>query len=82
MSDNNNEKVLVSRSEMMDSSWKMKTMVIGGLLGLLTGLGAAYLLTRRAEQEGAPVSISASKGLKLGVMLGGLVRSVLQLGED
>jgi hypothetical protein len=76
------EKVIVSKDEMMDNSWKIKTLVIGGLLGLLTGVGAAYLLTRRAEQQGAPVNISATKGVQLGVMLGGLVRSVLQLGEN
>ncbi len=75
------ESEIVSVEEMQDDSWKVKTLVIGGLLGLLTGVGAAYLLTRRAEQNGTPLSFSAGKGLQLGVMLTGLLRSVLSLGE-
>jgi hypothetical protein len=68
--------------EEMDDSWKIKTLVIGGAVGLLTGLGAAYLLTRRAEQTGTSLSITPGKGLQLGVLLTGLVRSVLSMGED
>jgi len=66
----------------LDISWKARTLVIGALLGALTGLGAAFLLTRRAEQKGEAVSISAGQGLRLGVLLAGLLRSILSLGEE
>jgi DMSO reductase anchor subunit len=65
-----------------DNTWKVKTLVIGAALGALTGLGAAYLLTKRAEQTGQQLAITPGKGVKLGVMLAGLLRSILSLGED
>jgi uncharacterized membrane protein len=65
-----------------DNSWKLQTLVIGGVLGALVGLGAAFLLTRHAEQEGAPLTITPGKGVQLGVLLAGLLRSILKLGED
>ena len=68
--------------EQSDSSWKVKTLVVGGVLGLLVGLGASFLLTKRAEQKGMPLAITPGKGVQLGVMLAGLLRSILTLGED
>lgn len=65
-----------------DDSWKVKTLVIGALVGALTGLGAAFLLTRRAEQEGKKFSISTGQGVKLGMLVIGLLRSILNLGEE
>jgi hypothetical protein len=74
-----NEIILENQS---DRSWKLKTLVVGGVLGLLMGVGAAFLLTKRAEQKGAPLAITPGKGVQLGVMLAGLLRSILTLGED
>jgi len=65
-----------------DNTWKVKTLLIGAALGALTGLGAAYLLTKRAEQTGQQLAITPGKGVKLGVLIAGLLRSILSLGED
>lgn len=65
-----------------DNTWKVKTLVIGAALGALTGLGAAYLLTKRAERRGEKLSLSTGKGVKLGMLIAGLLRSILTLGED
>ena len=65
-----------------DDTWKVKTVVIGGILGALVGVGAALLLAKRAEQKGAPLAITPGKGVQLGVMHAGLLRSILTLGED
>jgi len=65
-----------------DDSWKVKTLLIGAAIGALTGLGAAYLLTKRAEQSGQQLAITPGKGVKLGVLIAGLLRSVLSLGEE
>jgi len=76
------EEAIVLVEEEADDSWKFQTLVIGGVLGLLTGVGAAYLLSRRAEQKGTRLSITPTKGVQLGVLLAGLLRSILSLGED
>jgi len=65
-----------------NDNWKVQTLIIGGVLGALVGLGAAFLLTKRAEQKGTPVSITPGKGVQLGVMVAGLLRSILALGDD
>jgi hypothetical protein len=65
-----------------DNSWKIRTLILGAVVGAATGLGAAYLLTRRAEQEGEELSITSGQGLKLGLLVIGLLRQVMSLGED
>ena len=65
-----------------DNSWKTQTLVIGGVLGALVGLGAAFLLTKRAEQQGSSLAITPGKGVKLGMLIAGLLRSVLSLGDE
>ena len=65
-----------------DNSWKLKTLLIGGTIGALVGVSAAFLLTKRAEQKGQSLAITPVKGVQLGVMLAGLLRSILSLGED
>ena len=67
--------------ENMDNSWKIKTLIIGGVVGLLTGLGAAFLLTRQAEKNGTTLNITPGKGMQLGVVLAGLLKSITSLGE-
>ena len=63
------------------NSWKVRTLLIGGLLGALVGVGAAYLMTKRAEQSGKPLAITPGKGVQLGMLLAGLLRSIVSLGE-
>lgn len=65
-----------------DNNWKLKTLLVGVVLGAATGLGAAYLLTKRAEQQGEALSITSGQGLKLGVLVAGLLRSILTLGDE
>jgi uncharacterized membrane protein len=68
--------------EQTDSTWKVQTLIVGGVLGALVGVGAAFLLTQRAEQKGAPFAITPGKGVQLGVMVAGLLRSILSLGDE
>ena len=62
-------------------NWVPKVLIIGAVLGALVGLGAAYLLAQNAEKEGKPPQISAGDGVKLGVLVMGLLRTVSTLGE-
>jgi nitrate reductase gamma subunit len=65
-----------------NNSWKIQALVIGGVLGALVGVGAAFLLTRRAEQKGTQLAVTPRKGMQLGVLLAGLLRSIVSLGEN
>lgn len=59
-----------------------KVLVLGALIGAVTGLVAAMMLQRRAERTGNEISLSAGEGIQLGVMVMGLLRAVAALGDD
>lgn len=59
-----------------------RTLLFGALIGAFTGLAAAYLLQRRAEETGTEISITVGDGMKLGLMVLGLLRAVASLGEE
>ena len=59
-----------------------RTLLFGTLIGAATGLVAAMLLQRRAEQTGTEIRLSTGDGMKLGLMVMGLLRAVASLGED
>jgi len=61
---------------------RSKTLVVGALVGAITGLFAAMLLQRRAERTGTDITISTGEGLQLGMMVVGLLRSISSLGDD
>jgi hypothetical protein len=73
---------IIPVEERPDNTWKLQTLLIGGVLGALVGVGAAFLLTKRAEQKGTQLAVTPAKGVQLGVMIAGLLRSILTLGED
>jgi hypothetical protein len=58
-------------------------IIIGGaLIGAITGLIAAVLLTRRAERTGSETAITTGEGMKLGVLVFGLLRAIASLSDD
>lgn len=66
---------------MQTENWKTKTLVLGGIIGAAVGLGAAYLLIQRAEKEQGKLQMNAGEGIKLGLLVLGLLRQIAQLGE-
>lgn len=58
--------------------WKPRLMIIGGVLGALVGVAAAYLIIQRSE-EGKPPKINVGEGVKLGVLVFGLLRNIASL---
>lgn len=65
--------------EKVENSMKPKVLAIGAVVGALTGLGTAYLLTKNAEKDGEELSINTGQGLKLGLLILGTLRQVLKL---
>ena len=61
---------------------KSKTLITGALIGAITGLLAAMLLQRNAEKNERETAITTGEGLKLGVLVFGLLRAIASLGDD
>jgi hypothetical protein len=62
---------------------KSRTLLFGALIGAVTGLIAASILNRNAEQhheEGT--ALTAGEGMKLGVLVFGLLRAIASLGDE
>ena len=59
---------------------KNKTLAIGALVGAITGLFAA--MQRSAEKNERETALTTGDGLKLGVLVFGLLRAISSLAED
>lgn len=65
----------------VEENWKTKLLLIGALIGALTGVGAAYLMIQRAEKQGIKPALSTREGVSLGMLVFGLLRQVSLLGS-
>lgn len=61
---------------------KGRTIFTGIFIGAFTGMIAALLLNRRAEREERSTAITAGEGLKLGVLVFGLLRAIASLNDE
>ena len=61
---------------------KNKALISGALIGAAIGLAGAFLLTRKAEETGTDIAVSTGDGMRLGVMIIGLLRAISALGEE
>ena len=58
-----------------------KILVIGGVLGLLSGVLAAYLLVQKSQEREEDLNISAGDGVKVGLGLLGVFKLISDLGD-
>ena len=63
------------------SQGRVRIMVIGAVVGALVGLGAAYLLAQRADKDGKELRLSTGEGMRLGMLILGMLRQVSRLGD-
>jgi len=61
-------------------NWKTKVLILGGILGTLVGVASAYLLIQNQKEE-ETLHVTPGEGVKLGVLVLGLLRSIATLGE-
>ena len=55
-------------------------ILIGGtLIGALVGLAGAFLLVKNTERKGTELQVSAGEGVKLSLIIMGLLRQVADL---
>ena len=63
-------------------SWKIKYLVAGAVVGGLIGLGSAYLYTQKYENRGEQAEMTLWSGVKIGILVLGLVRSLASMADE
>jgi hypothetical protein len=77
MSDNE----LEFRNGDLEPDWKMKAVLVGGVVGALVGVGAAYLYIRNIEEAGETPHVGTQDAMSIGVTLVALVKQIANLGN-
>ena len=67
--------------DVIDPQKKRQTLLVGGVIGGIVGVGMAYLLVQRAEKQGGDIDLSTGEGIRLGVLLLGALRQVADLAS-
>lgn len=62
-------------------NWQPKILIIATLIGAAIGLLGGYLFVNQAEKYGTQPEVTAGDGVRLGVLVLGLLRQVAALGE-
>ena len=65
----------------MELDWRRKAFVIGGVVGALLGLGAAYIYINSAEESGETPEVTPGTAVTIGLALLALLRQVAAIGE-
>jgi hypothetical protein len=67
---------------MMDQNTKKKTIILGVVIGALTGVASAYILIKRAEDEEKNPELTPGEGIQLGLGVLGLLRLIAGHGKS
>jgi hypothetical protein len=62
-------------------TWKNKTIIIGGLAGLVFGLIGSMIVIQRSEQLNTLPEVSAGDGVKIGLGVMGVLRLIADIAE-
>jgi len=60
------------------NQWKPKAILIGGVVGAAVGVAATYLLIQSYDDD-QPIKFSVGEGVKIGVLVFSLLRSIANL---
>jgi len=63
-------------------NWKSRALIIGAIVGAVSGLGAAYILIRRAEEAQTTPQITTGDGVKIGMGLAGVFKLISDIATN
>ncbi|MGD8604328.1 MAG: hypothetical protein PVF49_07135 [Anaerolineales bacterium] len=63
------------------NEWKTRVLLLGGLIGAVSGLVAAYLIVKQAEEQEEIPQLGAGEGVRIGMSVMGLIRSIGSMGK-
>lgn len=69
----------VTAIEETQSNYQTKVLVVGTLIGAVVGLAGAFLLIQNTERKGKELHVSAGEGVKLSLIVMGLLRQVADM---
>lgn len=64
-----------------NQDWKNKVIILGAIIGLLTGVGAAYLYIKKAEELPERPKLTTGDGMKIGMGLVGVLKLISEFGN-
>jgi len=62
-------------------NWKTRMIIIGSLIGALTGLAASFIMIKQAEKQQKQIQVNPADGVKLGLGVLTLLRLVSDIGD-
>ena len=60
--------------------WKTRVFIVGGAVGALVGVGAAYLYVRRIEESGDEPAMATKDAMSIGFSLVSLLKQISNIG--
>jgi hypothetical protein len=67
--------------EVYQENARPRILLLGAVAGAVVGLIAAGMIISRAERKDADPQVTAVEGVKLGLLVFGLLREIAQLGD-
>ncbi len=62
--------------------WRTRTFVIGGVVGALLGVSAAYIYVNSVEKDGKTPELRPAEAVAIGLSLLGILRQIANMRDD
>jgi hypothetical protein len=64
-----------------EKNYKTTILLIGGVIGLVSGLAAAYLVIKNREETGQTLKLTSGDGARIGMGIANVLKMVAESGK-